>query len=85
VSIYFIDATLASAFVVRWCAGFKVETAKGVFTVRTDAPTPRVAVQPHRTPETEKGALSACRPSWTRRQLQQLCWLDPQALLRAGR
>jgi hypothetical protein len=45
VSIYFIDATLASAFVVRWCAGYK-----GVFTVRTDAPTPRVAVRPHRTP-----------------------------------
>ena len=39
VSIYFLDATLASAFVARWCAGYKVETAEGVFRVRTDEPT----------------------------------------------
>jgi hypothetical protein len=31
VSIYFADATLVSAFVARWCAGYKVETAEGVF------------------------------------------------------
>jgi hypothetical protein len=31
ISIYFADATLASAFVARWCAGSKVETAGGVF------------------------------------------------------
>ena len=30
VSIYFVDATLASAFIVRWCVGSKVETAEGV-------------------------------------------------------
>src|SRR6202045_3592173 len=42
VSIYFADTTLASAFVARWCAGYKVETAGGVFTVRDDAPSPRV-------------------------------------------
>jgi RHS repeat-associated protein len=30
VSIYFADATLASASVARWCAGAKVETAGGV-------------------------------------------------------
>jgi hypothetical protein len=30
VSIYFADTTLASAFVARWCAGYKVETAEGV-------------------------------------------------------
>jgi len=29
VSIYFLDATVASAFVARWCAGYKVETAEG--------------------------------------------------------
>jgi hypothetical protein len=29
-SIYFLDPTLASAFVARWCAGYKVETAEGV-------------------------------------------------------
>ncbi len=37
-SIYFLDATLASAFVARWCAGYKVETAEGVFRVRADEP-----------------------------------------------
>jgi len=34
VSIYFADATLASAFVARWCVGSKVETAGGVFMSR---------------------------------------------------
>ena len=34
VSIYFADATLASAFVARWCATSKVETAGGVFQLR---------------------------------------------------
>jgi hypothetical protein len=28
--IYFLEATLASAFVARWCAGYKIETAEGV-------------------------------------------------------
>jgi hypothetical protein len=36
-SIYFADATLASAFVARWCAGYSVETVGGVFQVREDA------------------------------------------------
>jgi hypothetical protein len=47
---YFLDATLASAFVARWCAGYKVETAEGVFRVRTDEPTPRIGAAMHRTP-----------------------------------
>jgi hypothetical protein len=46
VSIYFIDAMLASAFVARWCAGYRVETAGGVFRVRDDDPRART----HRTP-----------------------------------
>ncbi len=50
VSIYFLDATLASAFVARWCAGYKVETADGVFQVRDDEPLPRVGKGLHRTP-----------------------------------
>ena len=50
VSIYFLDATLASAFVARWCAGYKIETAKGVFRVRTDEPTARTTPSMHRTP-----------------------------------
>ena len=36
--IYLLDATLASAFVARWHAGYKVESAEGVFRVREDAP-----------------------------------------------
>jgi hypothetical protein len=35
-SIYFVDAALANAFVARWCAGSKIETAGGVFQVRED-------------------------------------------------
>jgi hypothetical protein len=34
ISIYFADATLASAFVARWCQGSKAETAGGVFEPR---------------------------------------------------
>jgi hypothetical protein len=34
ISIYFADATLASAFVARWCVVAKAETSGGVFQVR---------------------------------------------------
>src|SRR6202035_5767649 len=44
VSIYFADATLASAFVARWCVGSKVETADGVFRVRGDELAARTGV-----------------------------------------
>jgi len=40
---------LASAFVARWCAGAKVETAGGVFRVREYEPEPRVGSTLHRT------------------------------------
>ena len=50
VSIYFADATLASAFVARWCAGSKVTTAGGVFQVREDEPAPRIGAPGHSTP-----------------------------------
>ena len=50
VSIYFLDATLASAFVARWCAGYKTETAEGLFRVRTDDPAARTRASMHRTP-----------------------------------
>ena len=50
ISIYFADATLASAFVARWCAVSKVETAGGVFRVRDDEPAPRIGAGLHRTP-----------------------------------
>jgi hypothetical protein len=49
-SIYFLDTTLAGAFVARWCAGYRVETAGGVFQVREDEPVPRVGAGLHRTP-----------------------------------
>ena len=50
VSIYFLDATLTSAFVARWCAGYKVETAECMFRVRTDEPAARIPASMHRTP-----------------------------------
>ena len=50
VAVYFLDATLASAFVARWCAGFRVEVSEGAFRIRDDAPEPRVPTALHRTP-----------------------------------
>jgi hypothetical protein len=50
ISLYFADATLASAFVARWCLGSKVKTAGGVFLLREDEPAPRVGAGLHRTP-----------------------------------
>jgi len=50
VSIYFREATLASAFVARWCAASKVETEGGVFQLRDDEPAPRLRAGRHRTP-----------------------------------
>jgi len=50
ISIYFTDATLASAFVARWCAGSKVETTGGLSQVREDEPAPRIGAGLHRTP-----------------------------------
>jgi hypothetical protein len=50
ISIYFDDATLATAFVARWCVGSKLETAGGVFQVREDEPAPRVGAGLHRMP-----------------------------------
>ena len=49
-SIYFLDPTLASAFVARWCAGYRVEAAEGVFQVREEEQAPRVGTGLHRTP-----------------------------------
>jgi hypothetical protein len=50
VSIYFREATLAGAFVARWCAASKVETEGGVFRIREDEPAPRIGAGLHRTP-----------------------------------
>ena len=50
VSIYFLDTTLASAFVARWCAGSRAETEGGVFRMRNDEPELRIGAAPHRIP-----------------------------------
>jgi hypothetical protein len=50
VSIYILDATLAGAFVARWCAGSRTETDGGVFRIRDDEPAPRIGAGLHRTP-----------------------------------
>ena len=50
ISLYFVDAMLANAFVARWCVGSKAETAGGVFQVREYEPAPRVGAGLHRTP-----------------------------------
>jgi hypothetical protein len=50
VSIYFLDPTLASAFVARWCAGTGPETDGGMFRIREDEPAPRIGAGLHRTP-----------------------------------
>ena len=49
-AICFADATLASAFVARWCAMQRVEVVDGVYQARDDEPTPRVGAALHRTP-----------------------------------
>jgi hypothetical protein len=50
VSIHFADATLASAFVARWCVGNRVQAAGGRFQGREDEPTPRVGPAQHSIP-----------------------------------
>jgi len=50
IAIYLNDATLAGAFVARWCAGYQVESADGVFQVGEDSPTPRGLHAFHKTP-----------------------------------
>ena len=49
-AVYFLDATIASAFVARWCAAQKIEIADGVYLVRDDEPTLRVEAGLHKTP-----------------------------------
>ena len=50
VSIYFADATLASAFAARWCVTARVKSNGGMFQVREDEPEPRAVAGLHRTP-----------------------------------
>jgi hypothetical protein len=48
-AICFADATLASAFVARWCAMQRVEIVDGVYQVWDDEPTPRIGTVAHKT------------------------------------
>jgi hypothetical protein len=41
IAIYLSDATLAGGFVARWCAGYKIDSANGVFQMGEDSPAPR--------------------------------------------
>jgi len=48
VAICFLNATLAAAFVSRWCAGSTLEISDGSFRMRVDQPRRAVAA-PHKT------------------------------------
>jgi hypothetical protein len=50
IAIYLADATIASAFVARWCAGHRAVAADGLFRVREDEPTPRIGASHHKAP-----------------------------------
>jgi hypothetical protein len=50
VSIYFLNPTLAGAFVARWCAGSGPEMESGMFRMREDEPAPRIAAGLQLTP-----------------------------------
>jgi hypothetical protein len=49
-AICFIDAALASAFVARWCLGYRAAPVDGSYHVRDDEQAPRVPAPAHRTP-----------------------------------
>jgi hypothetical protein len=49
-SIFFADATIASAFVARWCRGHKAGAVDGLLWIRDDEPVPRVGAVHHKTP-----------------------------------
>jgi hypothetical protein len=50
-AVYFLDATIASAFVARWCATQSVKILDGVYRVRDDEPMPRIGTVPIGRPE----------------------------------
>ena len=50
ISIHLADATIASAFVARWCIGYRPETEDGVYRIRDDEPKRRVRAANHKTP-----------------------------------
>jgi hypothetical protein len=69
-AVYFLDVTIASAFVARWCAAQRVEIVDGVYQVRDDEPTPRVGAALHKTPSTsmQRKTLFSDPPRWVARR-----------------
>ncbi len=49
-AIYFLDATMATAFVFPWCATQRPEIVDGTYRVRNDEPTPRIGAGLQKTP-----------------------------------
>jgi hypothetical protein len=43
IAVYFADATIASAFVARWCVGQKAEVAKGLLRIENESPSRKIA------------------------------------------
>ena len=58
ISIYFADATLASAFVARSCVRSKVETTGGVFQMRDACELRFAATQTRPSPRNKVPAIS---------------------------
>jgi len=50
VAVYFADATIAAAFVTRWCQVNRVETPDGLYRVRHDEPVRRKVAKDHSSP-----------------------------------
>ena len=50
IEVYFADATIASAFAARWCAGHKAESRDGLLQLRNDEPTLRQVARDHKAP-----------------------------------
>jgi len=92
VAIYFLDATWASAFVARWCAGSKAEISAGAFRVRDDQPAARVGAAQHRTPLAKASDRSVVVsetkltvPSWHARAARLTLCEPPRRLRRHRR
>ena len=68
IAIYLYDATPAGAFVARWCAGYKVESADGAFQIREDAPTPRLLSGLPISAENCPATGSSCAPTLINRR-----------------
>lgn len=63
VAIYFLEATLAAAFVTRWCTGSNFEITEGAFQMREDRPVRRNVAGPHKTLRGAARAHRRLRPS----------------------